>query len=67
MTKIDVEIIAFKRGLLRDRLAQCTEKQREFFDRIWQGREVPDDKLVSAIALCDRTIASNPTPSKETP
>lgn len=56
--KIDGEVEKFKRGLLAARLAQCTQKQRDFFDKVYP-KGVPEASLVSAIDLCDRTIAKN--------
>lgn len=52
------EIEGFLRGLLSQRLAQCTEKQRALFDTVYPGG-VPDAKLEDAIDLCDRTIQKN--------
>lgn len=48
----------FKRDMLADRLAQCTPAQQAFFHRLYP-KGVPDDKLVNAIDLCDRTIKKN--------
>jgi hypothetical protein len=49
----------FMRGMLADRLAQCTPEQRAFFnDRIYP-KGVRTDRLEDAIDLCDRTIAKN--------
>ena len=48
----------FKRDLLIERLSECTEPQRRKFDRIYPNG-VPEEKLVSAIDLCDRTIRKN--------
>jgi hypothetical protein len=56
--QVNTEVEEFKRKLLSERLAQCTEKQVAFFNRIFPDG-VPEDKLVSAIDLCDRTIAKN--------
>lgn len=53
------EITAFSRKLLDERLAQLTEPQRKMFhDRVYP-KGVPEDRIVSAIDLCDRTIKKN--------
>ena len=51
---VNDEVEAFKRTLLAERLALCTEEQRERFHRWFPT--VPEEKLVSAISLVDRTI-----------
>jgi len=50
----------FKRAMLRDALAQCTESQQAMFSRLYPGT-VPEDKLENAIDLCERTIRKNLT------
>jgi len=65
------EVDAFKRQLLRERLAQCTEQQVAFFWHIHKHasyhaefgevEKIPVDKLVTCIDLCDRTIRKNET------
>lgn len=57
------EVEAFKRGLLAERLAMVTQKQREFFDRCFP-KGVPSDRLESAIDLCNRTISKNGEPQE---
>ncbi len=52
------EINNFARSLLEARLAQITEDQRTFFNRIYP-KGVPAKALISAIDLCDRTIKEN--------
>ena len=49
------EIEQFTRGLLKDRLAQCTDVEQKFFHRIWPDG-VPTNSIEGAIDLCDRTI-----------
>ena len=56
--EINAKIEAFKRGLLKESLEQCTEEQQAFFHRIFPTG-VPDKKLVGAIDLCERTIRKN--------
>jgi len=56
--KVLQEIEDSTRSLLADRLAQCTQNQQNRFSRMLEG-EVPEDQLVSAIDLIDRTIAKN--------
>ncbi len=61
MTTARQEIEEMTRQLLRDRLAQCTDEQRERFDR-WNPRgieKINADDLPSAIDLINRTIAKN--------
>ncbi len=56
----DSEVLAFKRRMLAERLAQLTVDQRAFFHKIWKNfSEVPENKLKDAIDLCDRTIRAN--------
>lgn len=53
------EIEDFMRGLLAQRLAQCTAEQRALFhDRVYP-KGVSNERLEDAIDLCDRTIKSN--------
>jgi len=52
------EVEDHKRKMLEDRLSQCTDSQRAFFHRIY-SKGVPEEKLMSAIDLCDRTIKKN--------
>ena len=52
------EVEAFKRRLLAEKLALCTEPQRALFARCYP-KGVPSDSLESAIDLCDRTIKKN--------
>jgi hypothetical protein len=42
-------------------LPRLTEKQRAFFDKVFPGGidAQPDDKLKTAISLCQRTIQKN--------
>lgn len=49
----------FLRGLLAEKLAQCTEKQRALFHERIYPLGVYADKLEDAIDLCDRTIKKN--------
>jgi hypothetical protein len=50
------EIEQFKRELLDRMLAQCTPLQRDLFDKMFVDG-VPEDKLLSALGLVERTIA----------
>ena len=52
------EIEQHKRTMLTDRLAQCSQPQRDLFARIYPDG-VPERDLVSAIDLCDRAIRKN--------
>ena len=55
---VKAEIEQFTRNLLEERLTQCTEPQREMFNRIYP-KGVPANHLESAVDLCDRTIKKN--------
>lgn len=56
--EVEAKVEEFKRGLLNEALAQCTADQQAFFHRIFP-KGVPEDKLVGAIDLCERTIRKN--------
>ena len=58
MSKIKDEVEEFKRKLLAERLAQCTEAQQRMFNKVYP-EGVLESKLESAIDLCDRTIRKN--------
>lgn len=60
----------FKESLMKDLLDQCTEKQIDFFKRIFSHKEpdisldrvlqnMPEKEIEGAIALIERTIESN--------
>lgn len=55
---IDQQVEDFKRQLLANHLAQCTEAQQALFRRCYPNG-VPGDRLVNAIDLCRRTIKKN--------
>ena len=49
-----------KREVLRELLNQCTDKQIEFFNRMYIDIEViPYDKMDFAIRQCEATILKN--------
>ena len=52
------QIETFKRQKLDEALAKVTDDQRALFNRIFP-EGVPEDKLIQAIELCERTIARN--------
>ena len=58
MTTVAEKIEQFKRQLLHEELSKCTDKQREFFYKLFPGG-VPDDNLEMAIDLCMRTVKLN--------
>jgi hypothetical protein len=58
------EVTQFKRKLLSERLEQCTAVQRANFG-IFFPDGVADNKLDSAIALCDRSITKNRAAQEE--
>lgn len=60
----------FRRDQLRELITKCTEDQQMFFKRIFSYKNIDlsidqvianmtVDKIDSAIALCERTIAKN--------
>lgn len=50
----------FKRGLVRELLDQCTEPQRDLFNRAYGGIEIlKDDQMHGAYYLCERTLQKN--------
>lgn len=64
---INDKVTSFKRQLLADALEQCSDKQRALFRRLYP-EPIPDDKLIQAIDLCERTIKKNlADPSRVTP
>jgi hypothetical protein len=66
---VQAEVEAFKRSMLADRLTQCSPAQQAVFHRLYPGI-VPEEQLICAIDLCDRTIkknCENPKRIKEQP
>lgn len=57
MTKSEQEVENFKRNMLKERLDQITEEQRQLFHRLFP--KVTSAKLMTAIDLCDRAIKKN--------
>jgi hypothetical protein len=55
---VQARVEAFKRNLLEQALNQCTKEQQTFFHRLYPSG-VPEESLVSAIELCERTIIKN--------
>jgi len=55
---VEVEVEDLMRLRLHERLEKITKDQREFFNRLFPNG-VPKDKIMTAIDLCDRTIAKN--------
>ena len=58
MTTLDKLTDVFKREQLAAQLAKCSQKQRDFFDRLYP-KGVPSDKLSSAYDLVERTLKKN--------
>ena len=56
--KINQEIEDFKRKMLNERIIQLTEPQLALFNRLFPDK-IPEEKLITAIDLCDRTIRKN--------
>ncbi|WP_020469661.1 hypothetical protein [Zavarzinella formosa] len=53
-------ITDFKRQMLRDFLAQCTEPQVSLFNQMYVSVEViPESKMDWAIQQCERTVIKN--------
>lgn len=55
------DVQEFCRGRITELLAQCSDKQREMFTRIFGGgaESVHKDKILSALNLCERTVRKN--------
>lgn len=54
----------FQRAELAKVLAECKPEQRDFFNKIWEGRTpIPADKLADAHDLCIRTLVKNGWPN----
>lgn len=54
------EIKGYRRAVLLDLYNQCTEKQQEFFNRMYVSVEViAEDKIDWAIRQCERSIENN--------
>jgi len=58
MSKALEKIKEFKRKLLSKMLAECTDKQQNFFMRLYP-KGVPDHKIREAILLVERTLDKN--------
>ena len=56
--EVEQKVEAFKRGLLKEALDQCTPDQQNFFNRIFPNG-VPEKDIIGAIDLCERTIQKN--------
>ena len=54
---VNDEVEVFKRDLLSERLALCTDEQRDRFHKWFPT--VPDEDLVNAISLVNRTLAQS--------
>lgn len=61
MAQILPQVKEFKRNLLRELLAKCTESQQAFFHQIFPKfpEGIQEDKVDDAIRLCERTIKKN--------
>lgn len=60
MNEFDNKTKEYKRELIRDILVQCTEKQQEFFNRMYGSIEtIPEDKMRHAYSQCERTLLKN--------
>ena len=54
------KISIYKRQVLKDLYDQCTEGQQGKFNQIFKGIDrVPEEKIESAILICERTVAKN--------
>jgi len=51
----------FLRSLLADLLSQCTEEEREGYQRFWP-KGVPSKELEGAVDLCARTVEAHEKP-----
>ncbi len=60
MKDFDKKVENFKRGILRDLLIQCTEKQQFFFARLYKSvEEIPEARIPRAIQQVEATIKEN--------
>jgi len=58
--EFDRQVKEFKRGLVRELLAQCTSEQQAFFDRLYKGIEhIKEEQMRNAYDQCSRTLAKN--------
>ncbi len=57
----DEMTLVYKREIIRDVLDQCTEPQKDLFNRAYVGGvdNLRDDQMRSAYYLCKRTIDKN--------
>jgi hypothetical protein len=61
-SKALARVTEFKRQMMRDFLAQCTEAQVDLFNRMYGSVDkIPEDKMDWAIQQCERTVAKNQT------
>ena len=59
-TEFDRKVEAFKRSLLTEVLAQCTEAQQQTFKKFFTSvNTIREDKIPDAYGLCMRTIRGN--------
>lgn len=56
--RLEEKVVEYKRKLLADALAKCTEPQRDKFARFYP-EPIPPAKLTAAIGLCERTVIQN--------
>ena len=54
--KLNKAVEQFKRDTIAAMLAQCTQQQRDFWDRIFPGG-IPEHSLDTAYDLVERTLA----------
>ena len=57
LKRLERESADAKQAALDVLLAQCTDSQREKFNRIFPNG--PGDRIDAAIRLCERTVAKN--------
>lgn len=54
------QVADYKRNMLRELLDQCTEKQIDFFNRMYGSVDlIPEDKMKRAYEQCKDTLIKN--------
>ena len=58
--ELDIKALAFKRGILKEKLQQCTEPQVQFFNRLYISIEkIPEKKMDWAYKQILKTLELN--------
>ena len=58
--------IEYKKSVIRELLAECTDKQVDLFNKMYASvDEIAPDKLDWAVYQCERTVQANKKMDKE--